>query len=158
MDIVVGVDGSNASIDALRWSLDEARLRGDASVVVVHAYRVPDGQAPEVHVSPHLPPDLARKAASQGRVRRDEQYALAREHAEALVERAITQADPDDGDVRIKRAVFAREPAPVLIDMSEGADLLVVSSRGLGGFRGLLMGSVSQQVVQHAHCPVVVVR
>lgn len=58
----------------------------------------------------------------------------------------------------IKRLVVAREPAKTLIEMSSEADLVVVGSRGQGGFRGLLVGSVSQQVLHHAQCPVLVVR
>ena len=64
----------------------------------------------------------------------------------------------DDADVDVVRSVVVGTPASALIAASAAADLLVVGSRGLGGFRGLLLGSVSQQCAYHAGCPVVIVR
>ncbi len=80
--------------------------------------------------------------------------------AERFVQRFVDETVPDLQGVEITSlALQASETAArTLVDASKGADLLVVGSRGLGGFKGLLLGSVSQQCVQHAECPVVIVR
>ncbi len=134
--IVVGVDGSETSRTALCWALDEARLRS-AAVEVVHAWRMPhlDGYHDGV-VDPH-----------PGRFERD---------ARQLLDRMVGEADTD-GEPAVEPILVCDGAAPALLDMAKGADLLVVGSRGRGGFAGLLLGSVSQQVVHHAPCPVVVI-
>jgi nucleotide-binding universal stress UspA family protein len=66
--------------------------------------------------------------------------------------------DDNAFEVRIERRVVEGKPAQVLLDQSRDSELLVVGSRGLGDFSGLLLGSVSQQCAQHAACPVVIVR
>jgi nucleotide-binding universal stress UspA family protein len=70
----------------------------------------------------------------------------------------VREAIPDAGDIRIERRVVEGAAAAVLVEESRGADLLVVGSRGHGGFAQLLLGSVSQQCAHHAECPVVIVR
>jgi nucleotide-binding universal stress UspA family protein len=70
----------------------------------------------------------------------------------------VREAIPDAGDVEIERRVIEGAAAAVLVEESRGADLLVVGSRGHGGFAQLLLGSVSQQCAHHAECPVVIVR
>jgi nucleotide-binding universal stress UspA family protein len=136
--IVVGVDGSEKSRQALHWALDEARLRG-ASLHVVHAF-------PEPCVAPHGPSIPGMVRAMQNLVGRPEQVL---EHS--LVGLA-------GGEVPLRSEVVAAPAAPALIDSARGAALLVVGSRGRGGFGGLFLGSVSQQCVAHGPCPVVVVR
>jgi nucleotide-binding universal stress UspA family protein len=69
----------------------------------------------------------------------------------------VSLGDEGGGPV-VKRLVVARDPAKTLIEMSRESDLVVVGNRGHGGFKGLLIGSVSQQLLQHARCPVLVVR
>lgn len=136
--IVVGVDGSDASRRALRWAVDEARLR-HADLHVVHA-------SAEPFVAPHGPsiPGLVRAVqAVDGR-------------PERVLEASL--AGVLDGDVPVRREIIAGPAAPALLAAAQDADLLVVGSRGRGGFTGLLLGSVSQQCVAHAPCPVVVVR
>jgi nucleotide-binding universal stress UspA family protein len=158
MDIIVGVDGSDASHAALGWAVEEARLRGTSSVTVVHAYRGPDARTPFAYSYPYLTASLVQQMVDDNQQWQQEQEAAARGLAEEVVERAIDVTGADEAGVTLKRLVVAREPAPALIELSERAGLLVVGSRGRGGFRGLLLGSVSQQCLQHARCPVVVVR
>lgn len=130
--IVVGVDGSPGGRRALEWALDEARRR-DAVLEVVHAWTYPPT---EFTVAP-------------------EEFAVA---AAEVITEAVEEAADIDPSVAVKSEVRQQPAAPALVELSKGADLLVVGSRGRGGFAGLLLGSVSQQCVNHAHCPVVVVR
>jgi nucleotide-binding universal stress UspA family protein len=149
--IVVGVDGSAGSAAALRWALAEARLRG-VPLKVIHAYEAPRlalgdlGLAgPVTAVPPITAEDLDRlRDASESEARR-------------VIEETLEQADAkatDDLDVR--RELIEGPAAQVLLDAGREAALLVVGSRGRGGFAGLLLGSVSQQLTQHPPCPVVV--
>lgn len=158
MDIVVGVDGSASSVQALTWALAEARLRGEATILAVHAFRPPETRSPYAYSYPYLPAHLVNQMVDQDRAWHEEQEAAVRRAAEDLLDRAIAAAGGDDAGIAIKRVVLARDPAPALIELSRTADLLVVGSRGRGGFRGLRLGSVSQHCLHHAHCPVVVVR
>jgi nucleotide-binding universal stress UspA family protein len=138
--IVVGVDGSAASTAALRWALDEARLR-DAQLVVVHAYAFP-----------------LVSTTSQALHLLETDFAPYRDAGERLLEQAVADAVGSTRDVDVVRRVVEAPPAPALLDAAEGADLLVVGSRGRGGFVGLLLGSVSEQCAHHSPCPVVIVR
>jgi len=138
--IVVGVDGSGESRQALRWAVDEAVLR-QAQVLVVHAWWA----LPELKGTPG---SAADSQANPGR------------EAERFIHEFVEQTlGPDAPKVEIN-ALPAQgiTAAEALLDAAGQADLLVVGSRGLGGFKRLLLGSVSQQCVQHATCPVVVVR
>jgi nucleotide-binding universal stress UspA family protein len=135
--IVVGVDGSDESKGALHWALAEAALR-DSKVRVVHAW----------WSRPALVPGAPLIAADWELLRKG-----AEEYVQGFVE---ANADPTDLDV-VADAVHGA-PADVLVQAAKGAELLVVGSRGHGGFAGLLLGSVSQQCVHHAPCPVVIVR
>lgn len=132
--VVVGVDGSPTSARALRWAVDQARLTG-AEVVAVMSWLPPTVYA----WGPGLP-DVDWAA--------DSRAALEQTIAESL--------EPGDAE-RVQRRVVQGHPAHTLIEAARGADLLVVGCRGHGGFTGMLLGSVSQQVVAHAPCPVVVV-
>lgn len=140
--IVVGIDGSPESAAALRWALLEAGLR-DATVVAVHAWIfVPPGAIGEPGVVPIAATNLM------------DDLNLQREASEA----ALGEALGDTGETEVERVVTEGRPGDVLVDAARDADLVVVGSRGRGGFKGALLGSVSQHVVQHAPCPVVIVR
>lgn len=134
--IVVGTDASVDSIRALRWAVEEARLR-ETEIELVHAYPLPEFTAMPLVVS--LPSEDQQQKA-----------------AEAVLDETLA-AVGDLGDVPVRRTVRGGSPAAVLCDVARGADLLVVGARGFGGFRGLLVGSVSHQVVAHSPCPVVTV-
>jgi nucleotide-binding universal stress UspA family protein len=139
--IAVGVDGSPNGRDALRFALAEARLR-DAKLSVVYAW-----SAPHVALS-----DPCMTAAVEHELRE-----LAAE-AHALIGRELDAVGAPSADVEIEEDVVDGRPAAALIDAAAGADLLVVGSRGHGSLVGSLLGSVSQQCLQHAPCPVAVVR
>jgi nucleotide-binding universal stress UspA family protein len=133
--VLVGVDGSAPARAALEFAVGEARMR-DAVLVAVMSVQLPD----YVWIDPYgvrVPED---GPLQRGRERLDRM--LASMDTQGLV------LDP----------VVTAEPAPpALVDRSADCDLLVVGSRGHGGFRGLVLGSVSMQCVLHAHCPVTVV-
>jgi nucleotide-binding universal stress UspA family protein len=142
--IVVGVDQSEGAKAALRFALEEARLR-QAKLRVVHTWQFGYIGAPGFEGSlPTVGGDLAEF----------------HEAAEAALDETLrgVVADADADGVAIERRVDQGAAAPVLIEESREADLLVVGSRGHGGFAQLLLGSVSQQCAQHAFCPVVIVR
>ena len=80
------------------------------------------------------------------------------ERAEGHLAEALDEARAEAREVEIETIAVQGQPARALVEVAKGADLLVVGSRGLGGFRELLLGSVSQQCAQHATCPVVIVR
>ena len=137
--IVVGVDGSEASKDALRWALEEARLRR-SPLLAVYAWLFPQIGGRGYIPSELLDPELLR--------------ATAQEQLDGFV---ADLAGESDG-VEIEHVVRQGPAAQVLVEAAEEAELLVVGSRGRGGFAGLLLGSVSQQCAHHAACPVVIVR
>ncbi len=134
--VVVGVDGSEHSGRALAWAAEEARLR-HAKLRVVRAWHVPP-----LAYQAYMPPDLYEAEKASTSALEEQIVAVLDGHADLVVERVVAEG----------RAV------QVLIDAAKGADLLVVGSRGHGGFSGLLLGSVSSQVVHHAQCPVAVIR
>ncbi len=132
--IVVGLDGSPASLDAVRWALTQAELtrRG---LRVVTSWQTPSQYGMEFYGETFNWVEIAQQTADA-----------------ALAEVAYT------GPVEVERVVAEGHPAQVLVEASAGAPLLVVGSRGHDGFAGLLLGSVSEHVIAHAHCPVLVVR
>ncbi len=132
--IVVGVDGSASSQEALAWAARQARLTG-AVVEAVMAWDFPAAYGFMAAVPDDV--DFANIAAE-------------------VVADAI--AEVSDEHVTIRPKVTEGIAAQVLLDASEGADLLVVGSRGHGGFTEALLGSVGQHCVHHATCPVVVIR
>ncbi|HEU6443483.1 MAG TPA: universal stress protein [Gaiellaceae bacterium] len=138
--IVVGVDGSEQATKALRWALREATLR-TCHVLALYAWTVPVQPGRLGHYTVRL---------------QDPQ--VYQEGAEATLEGIVGEVTSDAGDVTIERRAVHGSPAHELIRASKAAELLVVGSRGLGGFSSLLLGSVSQQCAQHATCPVVIVR
>ena len=130
--IVVGVDGSAGSALALGYAVSEARLRR-ARLEVVLAWQIPatwDGSLVPVGFDPE---------AAGGK----------------CLQEAVSAVPSDD--ITIRQQVVQGHPATVLLAAATGADLLVVGSRGHGGFVGSLLGSVSHRCVAHATCPVVVV-
>lgn len=139
--IVVGVDGSSASRTALAWALGEARVR-HASVEAVHAWQFP--AVAFTHFGGDAVPVFAAEDVEKA--------------ADELLRTAVKEVAGDDCDVAVTATLAKGHPAEVLLAISNEADLLVVGSRGHGGFAGMLLGSVSNHVVQHAHCPVVVIR
>jgi nucleotide-binding universal stress UspA family protein len=137
--IVVGVDGSPSSRTALEWAAAEADdHRADLVVVNVweHTLLPPAGS---VSVSEHYVPDPSQRTA------------------EDLVE-IIKEVLGENPPVLVQPEVKQGNPAKILIEQSETADLLVVGTRGHGGFGGLVLGSVSQHVAAYAKCPVAVIR
>jgi nucleotide-binding universal stress UspA family protein len=134
--IVVGVDGSVSSTEALDWAARQAELTG-SHVDVVMAW-----EWPMVYGSPYAFPADYDPIADATRV------------LDEVISRAAT-AHPTVG---FRPIVTRGHPAPALVAASEGADLLVVGSRGHGEFAGMLLGSVSEHCVTNAHCPVVVLR
>jgi nucleotide-binding universal stress UspA family protein len=150
-EIVVGVDGSVASEAALAWALEEARLRG-AKLRVIHAYQIPTLAYGDVGMGA---PGAAAQAALAEDVERVR--STAEGQAKSLVEASLRHAGADAvSDVEIELSVLEGPAAQLLIEAGRGADLLVVGSRGHGGFIGLLLGSVSQQCAQHPPCPVLI--
>ena len=127
--IVVGYDGSKGSRTALDWAVHEATLR-DADLCIVRGWSYPDYG------------DL------------DEQWDLAQDRLEEELREVMVST----GDLRWQAVAVKGTPARVLVEHSADADLLVVGSRGHGGFVGLLLGSVGHQVSNHARVPVVIVR
>ncbi|MGC8471509.1 MAG: universal stress protein [Acidimicrobiales bacterium] len=140
--VVVGVDDSPGARRALRFALREVRLRA-ATLVVVSAYRPSDRLELESLAGPHDAPGP------------DPQPAL----AAAAVERML-DAEPGAAEVHRDLEIRPGAPAAMLLDAARrrSPSLLVVGARGLGGFAGLLLGSVSESVSRHADCPVAVVR
>ncbi len=135
--LLVGVDGSLGSAAALRWALKKANLRS-ASVRVVHTWELSKSFGPDVYMTP----DIKRYRAS----------------AHDVLDECITTACEGITPLpEIAREVFDRAASRVLIVESGESELVVVGSRGHGGFIGLLLGSVATQVAHHSKCPVVVV-
>jgi nucleotide-binding universal stress UspA family protein len=145
--IVVGVDGSDASKDALRWAVDEARLR-KATVDAVHAWQVPI-------MPPDVGPSLAPSASA---LEMTSLLPKLEESARLLVEQFVHDAAGDQPDVEIRPLPIEGPPANALLEAAQDAELLVVGSHGHGRFKGMLLGSTSLHAVQHAPCPVVVLR
>jgi nucleotide-binding universal stress UspA family protein len=150
--IVIGVDGSLGSDAALRWALDEARLR-KATVRVVHAYEAPHLSAAEAGVGLGAP--AAHAVFSPDEV--EQLQASAEKEAHGVIDSSLSRVagDSDDGPT-IERAARLGSPAQALIEEGREADLLVLGSRGRGGFLGLLLGSVSQQLAHRPPCPLVI--
>ncbi|OUD00024.1 universal stress protein [Streptosporangium minutum] len=136
--ILVGVDGSQAALEAVSWAVREARLR-DAGLRVVH-------------VMPAWPLEMSEDApyADAGRWMRD--------GAASMLTEGVERAREEDGRVRVESQLLPGDPRLVLIEAAKEADLLVVGSHGLGGFSGMLLGSVALDVAGHTTCPVAVVR
>jgi nucleotide-binding universal stress UspA family protein len=137
--IVVGHDGSTCAQDTLVWAGRLAR-RADIGLHVVRAWAMTTAPRPRAWAPDYVPP------------LKDWEQAVLDELT------AHVQVAGLDPAVRVTCHVVHRSPVKALMAAAEGAHLLVVGARGHGGFRGLLLGSVSDQLVHHAPCPVTVVR
>jgi nucleotide-binding universal stress UspA family protein len=133
--VVVGVDGSPQGDRALAVAIEEARAR-TAKLQVIYAFAT--APSPFVVKSHEYLPQLQEEARGE---------------LEDILARA-----PSTNGIEVETSVVPGLPAEVLIDASKGAGLLVVGSRGKGGFEGLILGSVSGKCTQHAHCSVLVAR
>jgi nucleotide-binding universal stress UspA family protein len=134
--IVVGVDGSASSMTALGWGAEQAFLLG-AELELVTAWEWPMNYGAPVL----LPDDFSPE-----------------KDAMALLDDAEGDVHRRHPEVRVRKTVREGHPAPILIEVSKGATLLIVGSRGHGAFVGMVLGSVSEHCVTQAKCPVLVVR
>jgi nucleotide-binding universal stress UspA family protein len=140
--IIVGVDGSDHSRLALAWAMREAKQH-DVPLTVMTVRPAPVRPATRIFWAvPDLPdnshdPELARKAVRE------------------FVDKVANEIGETGAEVTV--SVSVGDPAEELVKASRDADMLVVGSRGIGGFARLLMGSVSSQVTHHAACPVVII-
>jgi nucleotide-binding universal stress UspA family protein len=132
--IVVGVDGSPASDAALRWACDEARLRG-VTVIALHVVSVP-------YEVPRVPIE-------------DPQTDLERD-GQRVLDEVLARVGVDD--VAVEPRLLEGSPEELLVEASAEAALVVVGTRAHGRLASFVVGSVSNSVVHHAECPVVVVR
>ena len=137
--IVAGVDGSDSSRAALAWAVRQAALTG-AQVDAVHAWHVPTSYGYGYGYASVLPVIDLQEVARQ------------------VLDEAIADVAGLAPDVEIRPVIVEGNPAQALLDNAKDADLLVVGSRGHGGFAEALLGSVGQHCVHHANCPVVVIR
>jgi len=139
--IVVGIDGSVHSRHALEWAISEAVLRGTPLTVLTVAQVTTAYWGPAAVWYPPLDLDVAEQALK-----------AAKEEVGTVLDKPGADSPPS---VSVK--AVAGLPAEEILRAARDADMIVVGSRGAGGFRKLLMGSVSLQVTHHAHCPVVVI-
>lgn len=135
--IVVGVDGSDQGLCALKWGAREAKRRGSV-LNIVTAYTIPV---------------FAASSMDAGYATLDDQ--LIRDGAEAVVREA--RESITDDSLTVRTYIESGDPTGVLLDLSREAELIVVGTRGRGGFVGRLLGSVSSALPAHAKCPTVVV-
>jgi nucleotide-binding universal stress UspA family protein len=135
--IVVAVDGTDPSMTAVRWAALEAQ-RSNRNLLIIHI----------------LDWDWAVARYDFG----GQQFDLARQLAEGLTGRAAHDARATAPAIEVSTKVLVGNAVARLVIASEQTDLLILGNRGHGGFTGLGLGSVSQRVATHAHCPVVVVR
>lgn len=138
--IVVGIDGSPQSRRALRWALREARFRR-AAVCALHAWEYP-------YIAASYTGDQVLEAEVLDR---------ARAASAALIASEIGSLGPAADGVAIEQFVTEGPAASALLDAAEDAEIVVLGARGNGGYPGLPLGSVSDEVVRYARCPVVVV-
>ena len=134
--ILVGVDGSRDSVEALRWAIEEAQIR-DASVHVLHAFRT------EYIYYPAIAPITIDQQDIEDAAKR-------------AIDVVMSEVEVPSGvDIEVE-LLNSANPSAELASRSSECDLVVVGSRGLGALSGAIAGSVSQKVAQHAKCPVVV--
>lgn len=134
--VVVGVDGSTSSKAALVWAAGQAKRTG------AHLIAVMTWEFPTSYGWPSPVPDDLELA----------------DDARSLLEESLDEVLGPDPDIETNVVVMEGHPARVLVELSKTASLVVVGSRGHGEFAGMLLGSVSEHLAAHAHCPVVVVR
>jgi nucleotide-binding universal stress UspA family protein len=134
--IVVGIDGSASSLDALWWAARQADLTA-ARLEVVMTWEWPSSYGWAVPVPEDLDPE---------------------KEVRQTIEKAVAPVRAAHPGLTIEETAQEGHPAPILVEASKGADLLVVGSRGHGEFVGMLIGSVSEYCAGHAECPVLVHR
>ena len=144
--IVVGIDGSEASRAALRWGAEEARLR-DARLVAVHAWTfVPPQPLGDPGLLAMPTGDIAGELSAEN------------EAAHTVLSSSVEEAIGGDAAADVERRIVEGDPGEMLVEEGAEADLIVVGSHGRSGLTAALLGSVSRHVVDHASCPVVVVK
>jgi nucleotide-binding universal stress UspA family protein len=136
--VVVGVDGSPGAAAALRFALDEARLR-ELPLQIVCAW--------EASASTYVGETFAATPDA---------FLEAEHHADEVLHAALERLDPDAA-VAVEALAIEGHPAAVLAEQARGAALLVVGSRGRGAAASLLLGSVSHKLAHHAPCPLAIV-
>lgn len=134
--VVVGVDGSEPARRALEWAMEYAERKG-ADVKAVHVWQIPFS------------------AGADGAVMSAAEYSA---DARRVLEKTVEEVASERPAVRVAMLAAEGNPGRTLVEMSAGADLLVVGSRGRSAFVGAVLGSVSKYCVTHAHCPVLVDR
>jgi nucleotide-binding universal stress UspA family protein len=134
--IVVGVDGSESSVRALEWAARQAELTG-AGLEVITTWEWPTSYGWVAPIPDSWDPEV---------------------DATKMLEDILARLREKHPKTAVRSMVVEGHPAPVLIKASRGAELLVVGSRGHGEFSGMLLGSVGEHCVSHAHCPVLVLR
>ena len=143
---MVGVDGSDASHDALRWAAEEAQLRSTA-LVALHAWSfVPAQPIGDPGMLAVPAGDLAGQLNAEN------------DAAQIGLDQAVEDALGAGSDVELERRLIEGDAGEALVAASKDALLVVVGSHGRSGFKAALLGSVSRHVVDHAACPVVVVK
>ena len=135
--VVVGIDGSATSAKALRWALEEASARY-ATLEVVHAWQGYHGEGGAYGLAV-IDPDVFESSA------RD------------LLDDCVDGLDAADLSDQIQRTLVCDSPAHAILTVGKDADLVVLGSRGVGGFAGLLVGSTATQVAHHIDRPIVIV-
>jgi nucleotide-binding universal stress UspA family protein len=139
-EIIVGIDGSAHSRYALEWAIKEAAIRhAPLTVLTVHQAVAGYWGSAVAYAGDHALAEQALKAAQEE------------------TDEVLGQLDSESHPSQVAVRAVSGLPAEELLNAAADADMIVVGSRGAGGFRKLLMGSVSSQVTHHAHCPVVVI-
>ncbi len=132
--IIVGVDGSLSSNAALEWAAQEAEIR-DSALELIHAWNYPNlGYGGYVAVLEDFEKD-----------------------AGALLDEVVTATQTAHPKLKLVSSLLQGPTAQIIMDRAKEADMVVVGSRGRGGFSGLLLGSVGQQLVHHSPAPVVII-
>ena len=134
--IVVGIDGSDCSKAALAWAAHQAELTG-SPLMAVSTWEWPTSYGAPIYWPENI--DFEEDA---------------RNSLKQSVKEVLGSEDHPD----VTQSVLNGHPAPILEDLSRSASLIVVGSRGHGEFAGMLLGSVSEFLATHAHCPIVIVR
>jgi nucleotide-binding universal stress UspA family protein len=134
--IIVGVDGSPSSVAAVEWAAHQAELSG-AVLVAVMTWEWPTSYGWSLPIPSGYDPE---------------------HDSEKWLETTLEKVRADHPTITVESKVLEGHPAPLLVKASEGAELLVVGSRGHGEFAGMLIGSVSEHCAANAHCPVLVYR
>jgi nucleotide-binding universal stress UspA family protein len=142
--IVVGVDGSDEAAAALRWAVEEAKLR-DAGVEAVHAWAY-------IPMTTTADSGLVPMAWTESTEMLDATHAAAARVAEDQVESVLGKGHG------VTVSLVQGDASDALLEAAQGADLLVVGNRGRGALKEALLGSTSGRVADHAPCPVVIVR